>query len=107
MARVLITGGAGFIGTHTACVLLDAGHELVVFDNFANSSPEALRRVVELVGGDAARRLQVVEGDIRSGQALAEAFTAPSCSGQAGGGIAAVIHFALYASSIFDIGPIP
>ena len=62
MARVLITGGAGFIGTHTACVLLEAGHELVVFDNFANSSPEALRRVVELVGGDAGLRLQVVEG---------------------------------------------
>ena len=94
MARVLITGGAGFIGTHTACVLLEAGHELVVFDNFANSSPEALRRVVELVGGDAGRRLQVVEGDIRSPQSLAEAFTSPPSSGQASGGIDAVIHFA-------------
>ena len=43
--RVLITGGAGFIGSHTCLVLLEQGHELVVLDNFDNSSPEALRRV--------------------------------------------------------------
>ena len=94
MAKVLITGGAGFIGTHTACVLLDAGHELVVLDNFANSSPEALRRVVDLVGGDADRRLRLVEGDIRSPQALREAFMSQPSSGPADGGIDAVIHFA-------------
>lgn len=94
MARVLITGGAGFIGTHTAFVLLEAGHELVVLDSFVNSSPEALRRVVDLVGGDAARRLRLVEGDIRSPKALNEAFVTPSANGSADGGIAAVIHFA-------------
>ena len=44
MASLLITGGAGFIGSHTLLVLLDAGHELVVLDNFANSSPIALDR---------------------------------------------------------------
>ena len=93
MARVLITGGAGFIGTHTACVLLEAGHELVVLDNFANSSPEALRRVVELVGGDAERRLQLVEGDIRSPEALNSAF-APQGVGNGAATIDAVIHFA-------------
>ncbi len=43
--RVLITGGAGFIGSHTALVLLEQGYELVVLDNFDNSSPEALERV--------------------------------------------------------------
>ena len=48
MASLLITGGAGFIGSHTLLVLLDAGHELVVLDNFANSSPIALDRVLEL-----------------------------------------------------------
>ena len=48
--RVLITGGAGFIGSHTCLVLLEQGHELVVLDNFDNSSPEALRRVQELAG---------------------------------------------------------
>ena len=51
MARLLITGGAGFIGSHTCVVLLEAGHELVVLDNFDNSSPEALQRVAELGGG--------------------------------------------------------
>ena len=50
MARLLITGGAGFIGSHTCLVLLEACHELVVLDNYANSSPEALRRVVERTG---------------------------------------------------------
>ena len=48
--RVLITGGAGFIGSHTCLVLLEQGHDLVVLDNFDNSSPEALRRVQELAG---------------------------------------------------------
>ena len=48
--RVLITGGAGFIGSHTCLVLLEQGHELVVLDNFDNSSPEALNRVQELAG---------------------------------------------------------
>jgi UDP-glucose 4-epimerase len=46
--RVLITGGAGFIGSHTALVLLEQGYELVVLDNFDNSSPEALKRVKSL-----------------------------------------------------------
>lgn len=91
MARVLITGGAGFIGSHTACVLLEAGHNLVVLDNFANSSPEALRRVQELVGADAGQRLRLVEGDIRSAGSLAEAFTPAGGEPEA---IDAVIHFA-------------
>ena len=66
MAQLLITGGAGFIGSHTALVLLEAGHGLVVLDNYDNSSPESLRRVAELAGPAGAERLAVVEGDIRS-----------------------------------------
>ena len=50
MAQLLITGGAGFIGSHTCLVLLQAGHRLVVLDDFSNSSPIALERVGELVG---------------------------------------------------------
>ena len=46
--HLLITGGAGFISSHTAVVLLDAGHELLVFDDFSNSSPIALERVREI-----------------------------------------------------------
>ena len=57
--RVLITGGAGFIGSHTALVLLEQGYELVVLDNFDNSSPEALMQVKELAGSSA---LELVEG---------------------------------------------
>ena len=48
--NVLITGGAGFIGSHTCVVLLEQGYRLVVLDNFDNSCPEALRRVQELAG---------------------------------------------------------
>ncbi|MCP9808332.1 NAD-dependent epimerase/dehydratase family protein, partial [Cyanobium sp. HWJ4-Hawea] len=96
MAHLLITGGAGFIGSHTCLVLLEAGHSLVVLDNFANSSPESLRRVLELAGlGSESERLRVIEGDIRSEADLNRAFGATSGSATPGGsGIEAVIHFA-------------
>ncbi len=45
MAKVLVTGGAGYIGSHTCIVLLQAGHEVIVLDNLSNSSEEALHRV--------------------------------------------------------------
>ena len=90
MAQLLITGGAGFIGSHTALVLLEAGHSLVVLDNYDNSSPESLRRVLELAGPEASGRLAVVEGDIRSPADLQRAFAAAP----AGRPIEAVIHFA-------------
>ncbi|WP_094559225.1 UDP-glucose 4-epimerase GalE [Synechococcus sp. 8F6] len=90
MAQLLITGGAGFIGSHTALVLLEAGHSLVVLDKFTNSSPEALRRVQQLAGPEAAGRLTVVEGDIRSTGDLERAFAAAPGDQP----IAAVIHFA-------------
>ena len=90
MAQLLITGGAGFIGSHSCLVLLEAGHSLVVLDNFDNSSPESLKRVLELAGPSAAGRLQVVEGDIRSAADLERAFEAAP----AGQPITAVVHFA-------------
>ncbi len=90
MAQLLITGGAGFIGSHTCLVLLEAGHSLVVLDNFDNSSPESLRRVRELAGPTAAHRLVVVEGDIRSAADLERAFAAAPGHSP----IEAVIHFA-------------
>ena len=82
--RVLITGGAGFIGSHTAFVLLEQGYELVVLDNFDNSSPEALTRVKELANSNA---LDLVEGDVRDLNAVNHAF-------DRGGPIDGVIHFA-------------
>ena len=91
MAQLLITGGAGFIGSHTCLVLLEAGHNLVVLDNYSNSSPEALRRVAALAGlGSSNPQLTVVEGDVRSAQDLQQAFA----SGLDGQAIEAVIHFA-------------
>ncbi len=50
--RVLCTGGAGYIGSHTVVKLLEAGHEAVVVDDLSNSSEEALRRVREIAGRD-------------------------------------------------------
>ena len=82
--RVLITGGAGFIGSHTCLVLLEQGHELVVLDNFDNSSPEALLRVQELAGST---QLTLVEGDVRNPKAVDQAF----CTA---GTVDGVIHFA-------------
>ena len=82
--RLLITGGAGFIGSHTALVLLEQGHELVVLDNFSNSSPEALTRVKELAGRGT---LHLIEGDVRSKEQLETLF---GNSNQLDG----VIHFA-------------
>jgi len=80
--RVLVTGGAGFIGSHTVVELLAAGHRVVVVDDFSNSSPEALRRAGELGGGE----VDVVEGDYGDPAILDRAF--------AGGDVGAVVHFA-------------
>ena len=80
--RVLVTGGAGYIGSHTCVELLDAGHQVVVVDNLCNSSSESLRRVVEITG----KRLAFVKADLRDRDALREVFREH--------GIDAVIHFA-------------
>ncbi len=82
--RILITGGAGFIGSHTCLVLLEQGHSVVVVDNFDNSSPEALRRVQELTGSN---QMTLVEGDVQNPDVLDRAFR---CDGPVDG----VIHFA-------------
>jgi UDP-glucose 4-epimerase len=68
--RVLITGGAGFIGSHTLLQLLRSHHEVLVFDSFYNSSPEVLHRVKRL----ASANFEVYEGDIRNENRLDEAF---------------------------------
>jgi UDP-glucose 4-epimerase len=86
---VLVTGGAGYIGSHTCVVLLEAGLRVIVLDNLDNSSVVALERVAELVPS-AAERLVFVEGDIREPHDLDRAF------GHAvdGARVEAVVHFA-------------
>lgn len=80
--NVLVTGGAGYIGSHTVLCLLEEGHSVVVLDNHSNSSPEGLKRVAELTGKCA----QLVEGDIRDEQLLNRLFGEHTFD--------AVIHFA-------------
>ncbi|MGA8148038.1 MAG: UDP-glucose 4-epimerase GalE [Gallionellaceae bacterium] len=79
---VLVTGGAGYIGSHTCVELLQAGHEVIVFDNLCNSKASVLERIGQIAG----RQPQFIEGDIRDKAALERIF--------AGHSIAAVLHFA-------------
>ena len=66
MAKILITGGAGYIGSHTALELLKEGYEVVVYDNLCNSSRESLKRVEELTG----KSITFYEGDVMDETAL-------------------------------------
>tara|TARA_R110000787_G_scaffold73381_2_gene163378 strand:- start:546 stop:1583 length:1038 start_codon:yes stop_codon:yes gene_type:complete len=80
--KVLITGGAGYIGSHACVTLLAAGYELIVLDNMSNGSPAALARVRKITG----KVFDVVEGDIRDAELLDNMFSSQS--------IGAVMHFA-------------
>lgn len=82
MSYVLLTGGAGYIGSHTALELLNAGYQVLSFDNFSNSSDEALKRVQQLTG----KPVVSIEGDIRDEAALRQLFSNYT--------ISAVVHFA-------------
>lgn len=70
--RVLLTGGAGYIGSHTAVELLAKGHEICVIDNHANSSPLALKRVRQIAGGDFAAHVADVRDTDRLGAICAQ-----------------------------------
>ncbi|MDP3301642.1 MAG: UDP-glucose 4-epimerase GalE [Sulfuricurvum sp.] len=78
--KIFITGGAGYIGSHTCVELLNAGYEVVVYDNLSNSSPQALQRVEKITG----KSVQFIQGDIRDETVTTEAIQ--GCDG--------VIHFA-------------
>lgn len=79
--RVLVTGGAGFIGSHTVVSLLEEGHEPVVVDNFSNSRPSVLTRIGEITG----KVPESIEADIRDRPAMEEVAAA---------GFDSCIHFA-------------
>jgi len=82
MAKILLTGGAGYIGSHTALELLMEGYEVVAYDNLYNSSEESLRRVEELTG----KPVTFYQGDVLDKEKLTEVFQREK--------IDAVIHFA-------------
>lgn len=79
---ILVTGGAGYIGSHTCLELLKAGYELVVLDNFSNSKPESLRRVEKITD----KSIKLIEGDVRNRDLLRDIFSTNTIDG--------VIHFA-------------
>lgn len=80
--KILITGGAGYIATHTLIELNSANYDFVVYDNFSNSSKKALKRVEKIIG----KKIEFVKGDIRDKKALRKVFKKYS--------IDSVIHFA-------------
>jgi UDP-glucose 4-epimerase len=79
---ILVTGGAGYIGSHTCVELLDAGSDVTVFDNFCNSHPEALRRIEKITG----KSPKLIRGDLRDRDALVNALQESKAT--------SVIHFA-------------
>ena len=82
MSYILLTGGAGYIGSHTAVVLLRAGYQVISSDNYSNSSTSALQRVEQLAGAN----MITISGDIRDEAALSAVFRQYQLS--------AVVHFA-------------
>jgi UDP-glucose 4-epimerase len=79
---ILVTGGAGFIGSHTVVALVEAGHEVLILDNFSNAKPGVLDRLARLTG----RAIPCLRGDVRDRALLDRIFTEHA--------IGAVIHFA-------------
>ena len=80
--NVLVTGGAGYIGSHTCLELLNSGYGVIVIDNLCNSSPKSLDRVQTLTG----KSLTFYEGDVRDEALLRKIFASHE--------IGCVIHFA-------------
>lgn len=80
--EILVTGGAGYIGSHTTLALLQAGYDVVVLDNLCNSSPASLARVAQIAG----RPPRFVQGDVRDASLLSSVFASQA--------IGAVLHFA-------------
>ena len=66
MKQILVTGGAGYIGSHTCVELLNAGYDVIVMDNYFNSTPEVINRIESITG----KKLKTYNADIRDYSAL-------------------------------------
>lgn len=75
---VLVTGGCGYLGSHTCLALLEAGYEVVAVDNLCNSSRESLKRVSELTG----QPFKLYECDVRNGMQLMQVVEPEQCGGR-------------------------
>ena len=82
--KILVTGGTGYIGSHTCCELLDSGYDIVVIDNFSNSKPDVIDKIKEITNKD----FSFYEGDVCDKELLRKIFNENK--------IDAVIHFAGY-----------
>ena len=82
MGKILVTGGAGFIGSHTCVEFLESGYEVVVLDNLSNSKEESLRRVEQITG----KKITFYKADMRDAAAMKQIFAENE--------IDAVVHFA-------------
>ncbi len=92
--NLLVTGGAGFIGSHTSVLLLEQGYNLIIFDSFHNSSKKVFNRFRKILNCDESylsKRIKVIKGDIRDKNLLDEVFNYYLSSGNP---ILAVLHFA-------------
>ena len=98
MKSILITGGAGYIGSHTCLILLNNGFEVYALDSFINSSPLALERVLKLsnLPKNKENHLHIYKGDVRDGEILNRIFFDSKGSGEC---ISSVIHIPLMISS--------
>ena len=69
--NILLAGGAGYIGSHTAVELLEAGHDVVIVDNYCNSSPEAVKRIEELSG----KSVVSYDADVKDSEKMKKVFS--------------------------------
>ena len=85
MNKILVTGGAGFIGSHTCVNLLEKGYEVILLDSFVNSSEKVIKRIIEIcriTSNSIEKNLHVFKGDLRDKSFLIGVFQKAKESGR-------------------------
>ena len=91
MTKILVTGGAGYLGSHTCLALVEKGYKVIAIDSFINSKPESLERVNNIYINSSVEKIKVIKGDLRNLEDLRRLFFEENTQGEA---INGVIHFA-------------